>query len=339
MKVLCCTQPGSLQYQERKEPIPAPGRAILKIKRIGICGTDLHSYSGTQPFFEYPRILGHELSAEIVDAGYAAGFQNGDPVTIIPYFNCGLCIACRTGKTNCCASLQVCGVHMDGGMVEYLSVPHYALIGSEGLSYDQLALTEPMAIGAHAVTRAGINENDTVLVVGAGPIGLAVMQFARVAGARLIVMDNNPSRLTFCGNFIQPENSIGHDTTDIVATLREMTHGDMPSIVMDATGNQIAINQEFQFMAHGGKYILVGLQKNEIHFSHPEFHKREATLMSSRNATRSDFERVLDCISSGRIDPLPMITHRTQFDQTRDQFPNWLDPAKGTVKAMVAMDA
>ena len=339
MKVLCCTEPGSLQYQDRIEPMPASGRSILRIKRVGICGTDIHSYQGTQPFFQYPRILGHELSAEIADAGHAPGFQNGDPVTIIPYFHCGHCIACRSGKPNCCATLQVCGVHIDGGMVEYLSVPHDALMGSRGLSYDQLALAEPMAIGAHAVARAGIKENETVLVMGAGPIGLAVMQFASIAGARLIVMDNNPSRLAFCKNFIRPLYTLGNDTTDIIAALSEMTNGDMPSIVMDATGNLQAINQGFQYMSHGGRYVLVGLQKNEIHFSHPEFHRREATFMSSRNAIRADFEWVLDCMSSGRLNPLPLITHRSLFHQTRDQFPNWLDPAQGTVKAMVEIDS
>jgi 2-desacetyl-2-hydroxyethyl bacteriochlorophyllide A dehydrogenase len=335
MKTLCCVQPGSLKYQDRMAPTPAPGRAIVRIKRIGICGTDLQAFKGEQPFFEYPRIMGHELSAEIVDANDAPGFQIGEAVTIIPYFHCGYCIACRSGKPNCCVTLQVCGVHMDGGMVEYLSVPHYALIGSRGLTYDQLALAEPLAIGAHAIARACVKENESVLVIGAGPIGLAVMEFAKVAGASLIAMDNNPSRLAFCRDLLKPEYCIGNEVKDTIAALREITDGDMPTIVIDATGNLQAINQGFQYIAHGGKYVLVGLQKKEIHLSHPEFHKREATLMSSRNATKADFETVLDSIASGKIDPLPFITHRSQFNEVKDQFANWLDPDRRVVKAMV----
>jgi len=339
MKVLCCVKPGVLEYQERVTPTPISGQSILRIQRIGICGTDLHAFEGTQPYFEYPRILGHELAAEIVDANGAPGFENGDAVTIIPYFNCGYCIACRSGKPNCCVTIQVCGVHMDGGMSAYLSVPHYALISSRGLSYDQLALAEPLAIGAHAIAKAGVKENDFVLIVGAGPIGLAVMEFAKIAGARLIVMDNNPSRLSFCKKLLNPDYCLGNDIADPIAALRDQTHGDMPSIVIDATGNLQAIDQGFQYMAHGGKYVLVGLQKKEIHFSHPEFHKREATLMSSRNATRADFEFVLASISSGKIDPLPFITHRTGFKDTASDFPGWLDPAQGVVKAMVRLDS
>jgi 2-desacetyl-2-hydroxyethyl bacteriochlorophyllide A dehydrogenase len=337
MQVLFCTKPGVLAYKEMEKPVPQAGQSLLKIKRIGICGTDLHAYEGTQPFFEYPRILGHELAAEYVK-GDAANFKAGDSVTIIPYFYCGQCVACRQGKPNCCVSIKVCGVHQHGGMAEYLAVPSYALLHSEGLLADELALVEPLAIGAHAVRRAEIRKDEFVLVMGAGPIGLGIMELARIAGANVIAMDNNPQRLSFCAKqrsaafFINPGNN------DPLTFLKEITHNQMPAVVIDATGNRQAINNGFEYIAHGGRYILVGLQKGDISFSHPEFHKREATLMSSRNATRADFQQVMTAIKNKLVDPTGYITHRVSFDNVKEAFTGWLDPTKGVIKAMVTME-
>ena len=198
MKALVCIQPGEFAYKEIETPMAGPGQAIIRIRRIGICGTDLHAFEGTQPYFDYPRILGHELAGDLVDVDKAPGFVVGEAVTVIPYFNCGICIACRNGKPNCCTTLKVCGVHIDGGMVDYLVVPSTALVHGGGLGYDQLALIEPLAIGAHAVRRAEIQPGEFVLVVGAGPIGLGTMEAARIAGGEVIAMDINEERLRFC---------------------------------------------------------------------------------------------------------------------------------------------
>jgi 2-desacetyl-2-hydroxyethyl bacteriochlorophyllide A dehydrogenase len=337
MKTIVCTQPGNFEYQTAAEPVLTTGHTILKIKRIGICGTDLHAYEGTQPYFEYPRILGHELAAEIVEAGNAPGFKNGEAVTIIPYFNCGVCIACRSGKPNCCINLKVCGVHVDGGMREYLSVPSYSLVHNNGLSFDELALVEPLAIGAHGIKRAEISKGEFVLVIGAGPIGSGTMEFARIAGAKVIAMDVNESRLAFCKDKLNAEYAVDALSGNVTEQLLDITHGDMPTVVIDATGNLTAINNAFQYMAHGGRYVLIGLQRGDISFSHPEFHKREATLMSSRNATRADFDLVISSLKNRLIDPLTYITHRVKFDRVKDEFPNWLKPENGVIKAMVTL--
>jgi len=337
MKILVCAQPGNLEYRTASQPEFTPGNAIIKIKRIGICGTDLHAFEGTQPYFSYPRILGHELAAELVEFDNAPGFEAGEAVTIIPYFNCGICIACRQGKPNCCVNIKVCGVHIDGGMAEYLSVPSNSLVHSNGLSLDELALVEPLAIGAHGINRAGVKDSEFVLVIGAGPIGLGTMEFARIAGAKVIAMDVNDSRLQFCKNKLKIGHIVNALSKDAIEQVKDITKGDMPTVVIDATGNQHAINDGFRYMAHGGRYVLIGLQKGEISFSHPEFHKREGTLMSSRNATRTDFDVVMDAIKRGFIDPLTYITHRTDFDKVKDEFPEWLIPATGVVKAMVSV--
>lgn len=338
MKTLICTTPGNLEYNNRETPIATKGNAILKIRRIGICGTDLHAFEGTQPYFTYPRVLGHELSGELIDTGDAAGFEIGELVSFIPYFYCGKCIACRTGKPNCCASINVCGVHSDGGMAEYLSVPAYSLLHGHGLTHDALALVEPLAIGAHGVRRADVKPGEFVLVIGAGPIGLGIMEFARVAGGTVIALDINDARLKFCKEKLNVQHIINATSLDIVGQLKQITNGDMPTVVIDATGNLKAINNAFQYLAHTGRYVLVGLQKGEINVSHPEFHKREATLMSSRNATREDFEHVISTMKSGLVDPTKYITHRVDFDNVKNEFEKWLDPSSGVIKAMIKLN-
>lgn len=335
MKALVCSEPRKFEYKTIQQPVLEQNRAIIKIKRIGVCGTDLHAYEGTQPFLSYPRILGHELAGELVAAHNAPGFQTGEVVSFIPYFSCGICIACRTGKPNCCIKIQVCGVHIDGGMAEYLAVPSSSLLHSNGLSLDEMALVEPLAIGAHGVQRAAVKPNEFVLVVGAGPIGIGAMEFTRIAGGKVIALDINEQRLQFCKEKLKISHTVNARESNVVDLLYEITSGDMPTVVVDATGNVNAINNAFQYMAHGGRYVLIGLQRDNITFSHPEFHKREGTLMSSRNATREDFEHVIGSLKNGLLSPGTYITHRTSFDEVISQFDGWLNPAAGIIKVMI----
>ncbi len=334
MKTLVCTKPFQFDYSKMEKPIAKEGETLLKIERIGICGTDLHAFEGTQPFFNYPRILGHELAATIVETN-AKGFLPNEAVTIIPYFSCGKCIACRMEKENCCSNINVFGVHIDGGMREFVVVPDEALVKSEGLSFDELALVEPLAISAHGVRRAEVKKNEFVLVVGAGPIGIGTMEFAKIAGGKVIAMDVNEGRLNFCKEILQIEHTINPVTEDAMEKLKQITNNDMPTVIIDASGNQKAINNAFQYLGHGGRFVLIGLQKGEIQFMHPEFHKRESTLMSSRNATREDFQHAITCIKKGLIHPLHYLTHRVQFDEVIEQFESWLKPEKGVIKAMI----
>ena len=337
MKALICTEPGHLQYKEMNAPVMQPGTAIIKIRRIGICGTDLHAFQGTQPYFSYPRILGHELAGDLIDADGADGFVPGEALTFIPYFNCNTCIACRNGKPNCCTQIKVCGVHIDGGMAEYLRVPSYSLVKGEGLSYDELALVEPLAIGAHGIRRAAVQANEFVLVIGAGPIGLGTMEFARIAGAQVIALDINDTRLQFCRDKLHVLHTINAAAENVVERLQEITNGDMPTVVIDASGSQKAINNALQYLAHGGRFVLIGLQKEMISFSHPEFHKRETTLMSSRNAGREDFAQVIHAMKQQWVNPTTYITHRVGFNDLAAAFESWLKPANAVIKATVEL--
>ena len=336
MRILTCLKPGEFAYSNVPIPEIKKGFALIKVQRIGICGTDLHAFEGTQPFFNYPRVLGHELAGEIVEIETHADYRIGDQVSIIPYFSCGTCFACTQGKTNCCSTLNVFGVHSDGGMAEFILIPIQALFKSISLDLDSLALLEPLAIGAHGIKRAQIEPNEFVLIVGAGPIGLGAAAMASLAGAQVIIQDVNQNRLDFAMENLKISYCINPQKEDAFLALKEITHGNMPRVVIDATGNKKAMEHSFQYISHGGTYVLIGLQLAEISFSHPEFHKREATLMSSRNATREDFQWVADSIEQKLIDPNLFISHRINFEDLASQFPDLINPSMGVIKAMVS---
>ena len=338
MRILTCLKPGEFTYSDTPAPELKSGHAMVKVKRIGICGTDLHAFEGTQPFFNYPRVLGHELAGEIVGIENHANYKVGDQVSIIPYFSCGTCFACTQGKTNCCTTLNVFGVHSDGGMSEFISIPIDSLFKDTSLNLDALALLEPLAIGAHGIKRAQIKPNEFVLIVGAGPIGLGAAAMASLAGAQVIIQDVNQNRLDFAKEKLHIPFSINPNQEDALIALKEITRGNMPRVVIDATGYKKAMEQSFQYISHGGTYVLIGLQLDEISFSHPEFHKREATLMSSRNATREDFQWVADSIGQQKLDPTLFISHRIAFDDVAAQFPDLINPSLGVIKAMVSFE-
>ena len=336
MRILTCLKPGEFAYSNVPIPEIKKGFALIKVQRIGICGTDLHAFEGTQPFFNYPRVLGHELAGEIVEIENNADYRIGDQVSIIPYFSCGTCFACSQGKTNCCSTLNVFGVHSDGGMAEFILIPIQALFKSISLDLDSLALLEPLAIGAHGIKRAQIKPIEFVLIVGAGPIGLGAAAMATLAGAQVIIQDVNQNRLDFAMENLKISYCINPQKEDAFLALKEITHGNMPRVVIDATGNKKAMEHSFQYISHGGTYVLIGLQLAEISFSHPEFHKREATLMSSRNATQEDFQWVADSIEQKLIDPNLFISHRINFEDLASQFPDLINPSMGVIKAMVS---
>lgn len=338
MKAIVCDQPNHFRYTDKPMPIAAPGEALVRIRRIGICGTDLHAFRGRQPFFNYPRILGHELAGEIVALGKQGGdLQVGDDVTVMPYLECGDCIACRAGKTNCCTSLQVIGVHQDGGMQEYISISANHLLKAPGVDYDELALVECMAIGAHAVRRARISSGENVLVVGAGPIGFGIMQFARLAGARVIALDLDDRRLELARSLAGADETVKGGSDQTRGLIEDLTGGNGASVTFDATGSPQSMMQAFDYVAHGGRYVLVSIVDATIRFYDPEFHKREMTLMSSRNATREDFLLVLKYLANKSVTLAPLITHRCNFDRLVETFDTWASPGSGIIKGMVEL--
>jgi 2-desacetyl-2-hydroxyethyl bacteriochlorophyllide A dehydrogenase len=335
MKSIVCEKPNHFNMVEVEPPVLKTGEALVRIRRIGICGTDYHAYRGNQPFFSYPRVLGHELSGEIESVGENSyGLKEGDLVSVLPYMACGECIACRNGKTNCCTDMKVLGVHIEGGMSEWISVPYNHLVKTNGLTLDQSAMIEPLSIGAHAIRRAALKQGEYVLVIGAGPIGLGVMAFAKQEGASVIAMDVNEERLEYCRKWAKVDYTV-NALENPIENLKEITNGEMPTVVFDATGNAKSMSDAFNYPAHGGKLIYVGLTKGNILFDDPDFHKKELTLMGSRNATREDFEYVEKTIQTGGVDIDSYITHRASFDEMIIQFEEWLTPEAKVIKAIV----
>lgn len=336
MRAVVLEKPGELRMIETETPDgPQAGTAIVRVRRTGICGTDLHAFEGSQPYFSYPRILGHELGVEVLAVGKnEKGLAAGDHCALEPYFNCGSCLPCRRGKTNCCLNLQVFGVHIDGGMREQVVVPVKKLHKSERLSLDQLALVEPLSIGAHAVRRASPESGDTVLVIGVGPIGLSVAQFVRQPEVEVIVMDVNEQRLDFCCETLGIKHRIDAKG-DPLSQLHKLLGGDLPTVVFDCTGNRESMQNSFKYITNGGKLIFVGLFVGEVTFNDPDFHRRETTLLSSRNATGEDFQRVMQGMESGRIDVKPWITHRVLATSLTSTFPQWVKKDSNVLKAIV----
>jgi 2-desacetyl-2-hydroxyethyl bacteriochlorophyllide A dehydrogenase len=355
MKAIILERPGQLQYTDMEAPrTPGAGEALIRIHCVGVCGTDLHAFRGEQPFFTYPRLLGHELSAEIVasgpqDAGMVeekdgievgiggrdkSGPYPGMRCALEPYFYCGHCPPCRRGVTNCCVNLKVFGVHIDGGMRDFAIVPTSQLHPSPTLSFEQLALVEPLSVGAHAVRRGQVAEGECVLVVGAGPIGLSVVQFALLSGARVLVMDISEQRLAFCKRQ-WPEVICINSTNDALASLQDVVADDLPTAVFDATGNSQSMMAAFHYVAYGGRLIFVGLFSGDITFHDPDFHSHELSLLSSRNATAEDFHHVIAALEAGQINLAPWITHRASPETMVDAFPGWFDRNSGIIKAVV----
>jgi hypothetical protein len=262
---------------------------------VGVCGTDFHAFHGRQPFFTYPRVIGHELGAEVVETpANDRGITVGDHCTVEPYLNCGRCAPCRAGHYNNCEDIRVLGVHSDGGLREFLAAPVDHIYKSLRLSFDQLALVEPLSIGAHAVMRSGLGPGDQALVVGAGPIGVAITQLALAAGARVRV------------------ERLG------VEALAAVEDG-LADVVIDATGNLASMSQSFSRARFGGRIVWVGIVQGAVPVDDALFHHRELTLLASRNSA-GHFPRVIRMIEEGVIDTSPWVTHRLSLDEVPARF-------------------
>lgn len=336
MKAIILKEPGKFEALTKEEPAaPGPAEVLLKIKNVSICGTDLHAYKGNQPFFTYPRILGHEVAAEVVKVGSGViHIKPGDTCTVEPYRNPLIDQAVLKGKTNCGSKLTVLGVHEDGAMQEYITYLASNVHLTNGLPAEQVSLIEPFSIGAHAVERAELNENDTVLVIGAGPIGLGLIAIARLKGIKMAVLDINQRRLEFAKQkFPEVEVLLLNDALE--EELKTALGGDLPTIIFDATGNKTSMQNSFNYVAAGGTIVFVGLFIGEVTFDDPNFHRKEITLKASRSARAVDFKKVISLMKAGLIDTDGYITHRIRFDDLIQEFEKLYLPEENVIKAVI----
>ncbi len=336
MKVLICQEPKKLVYLETAQPNVKAGNVLIKIKTVGICGTDIHAWAGNQPFFSYPRVLGHEIAGDIHAVGEQVNnWKVGQRVSVIPYVSCGQCGACQSGRTNCCEKISVIGVHEDGGFCEYLNVPSANVLSiDDNVSYIDGALIEPFAISAHAVRRSAVQQDDHVLVVGAGPIGLGVAAIAKADGAKVIVADTSAARREHV------EKQLGLVTCDPSAQdfldiIKQQFNGMLAEKVIDATGNQHAMNNCVNLIRHGGYITYVGLFKGDLSFPDPEFHKKETTMMGSRNATTEDFVKVADLMAKNLLNANMMLTHQFNFETIGELYEQDVINNKELIKGVI----
>jgi alcohol dehydrogenase len=338
MNAIQLEQPGRFRTITIPEPAaPGPGEALVRVHRVGICGTDISGYLGKMPFYSYPRIPGHELGVEIVVVGPGVEHvRPGDRCSVEPYMNCQQCFSCKRGRPNCCEKLQVLGVHTDGGLRPQFVVPARKLHPSKKLTLDQLALVETLAIGCHAVDRGAPEAGDNVLVVGAGPIGLSVIEFVKLTGATITVLDMNQKRLDFCKSTMGVHRTITMTTPEeALKVMHAQTGGTLYPVVFDATGSTKSMCGAFEYVAFTGRIVFVGIVTDAVSFPDPLLHRREMTVFASRNALPRDFCRIIGLIEEGRIDTRPWITHRTDFAGLIDRFPSYTKPETGVIKAVV----
>ncbi len=340
MKAIRLEEPRRFEKVDIADPgKPGPGQALVRTHRMGICGTDYSGFLGKMPFFSYPRIPGHELGVEVLEVGAnVSNVTQGDRCSVEPYMNCGSCYACRKGNGNCCETLKVIGVMVDGGLCERFLVRADKLHASNKLSYEQLALVETLAIGCHACDRGAVGQGDHALIIGAGPIGLATLEFVRLTGATITVMDMVQSRLNFCREKYGVAHTILYkaDGSEL-EQMHAITGGDKYFVVTDATGNNRSMSSALEYVAHTGSLVYVGITTAEVSFKHPILHKPEMSIRGSRNAMPGDFTRIIGLIEDGTIDTKPWITHRTTFENMIDEFQSFTQPESGVIKAVIEL--
>jgi 2-desacetyl-2-hydroxyethyl bacteriochlorophyllide A dehydrogenase len=329
MKTVVLEQPGRFQLIDTAPP-PAPGsgEVLARVLTVGVCGTDLHAFEGTQPFFTYPRILGHELAVEVLECGAdVAGFQPGDRCAVNPYMTCGQCAACVRGRTNCCAKMRVIGVHADGGMRDRILLPAGQLYKCRTLPPAQIPLVETLGVGIHAVGRAAPQSGDRAIVVGAGPIGLSVIEFLRVAGCDIGLIEKMPERLEFATR---------HHSLQRSYSSHDEARQEAPStLVFDCTGDRSSMEGAIHLLQQGGTLIFVGLINDHVSLFDPDLHRREATILASRNSTPAEHHRVLELMESGRVDVSAWPTECASPEAMGERFPLWLHRQAGVVKSVV----
>jgi 2-desacetyl-2-hydroxyethyl bacteriochlorophyllide A dehydrogenase len=336
MKAIILEEPGKYKKIEI-EAIKEPNKSevSLKIRQLGVCGTDLHAYNGKQPFFNYPRILGHEIAAEVVAVGSdVKHLKIGDLCSVNPGINRIEDQAVRRGKTNCGTSLSLIGVHEDGAMQEFINHPADLVFPANELTLDQISMIEPLSIGSHAVERAEIQPEDIVLIIGAGPIGIGTISMALLKSAKVLVLDMNQNRLDFINQKFASVETILLDN-HVEETLKQRLNGDLPTVILDATGDKASMENCLNLIAQSGTIVFIGLFIGDITFNDPHFHRKEITLKSSRNAVATDFIKLIRLLKEGLVNIDGLITHRIPFELLIDNWEKLFLPEEKVIKAVI----
>lgn len=340
MKAIQITAPETIQIVDRSIPQAGRGDVLLKIKYVGFCGSDLSTFLGKNLMVEYPRIPGHEISAEIVSMGedVPSNFKKGQAVTVVPYTNCGQCSSCRKGRFNACRYNQTLGVQRDGAMQQFLVVPWQKLIADEQLSAKELAMVEPLTVGFHAVDRGRVTDNDVVMVLGCGMIGSGAVIRAAMRGARVIAVDVDDQKLALAKQ-IGATHCINSSTQNMHEVLHEITNGHGPDVIIEAAGNPITYQLALEEAAFAARVVCIGYAKNDISFATKLWVQKEIDIMGARNATPSDFEAVVHYLKQGTFPLNEMITQIIQPEEAQNAVAAWAANPGKVMKIIVQFES
>lgn len=339
MKAIEITSPGVVRVVDRPEPTLRDGEVLLRVGRVGFCGTDLSSYRGVNPLVKYPRVPGHEIGGRIehLGAGVDGDWRIGQKVLVVPYNNCGDCTACRGGRFNCCVSNQTLGVQRDGAMTERIAVPAVKLIASDRLSLKELALVEPLTIGFHAAARGRVAPGNTVAVLGCGAIGLGVVAGCVFRGSRVIAVDVDDGKLVLARRAgatfaINSASAVLHDE------LRALTDGQGPDVIVEAIGTPATFRLAVEEVCYAGRVVYLGYSKAPVEYDSTQFVLKELDILGSRNALFGDFANVVALLEAGRFPVEEVVTDTVRIEDAADAFRRWSEQPATVTKIQLAFE-
>lgn len=338
MKTLVITAPGQVAYSEKAVPVPEPEEVLLRIRRVGFCGSDLNTFRGGNPLVTYPRVPGHEIAAEVtaVGASVPKQFQSGTPVTVLPYTACGVCAACRRGRPNACRSNRTLGVQQEGLMGEWAVVP-WTKVVSAPLSLPELALVEPLAVGFHAVERGRVSKSDKVLVFGCGMVGLGAIAAAGLrVGAEVIAVDIDDGKLSTALR-AGARHHINSRTESLTERVAEITGGHGADVVIEAVGSPATFVAAVNEAAFTGRIVYIGYAKEPVSYETKYFVMKELDIMGSRNATPEDFAAVIELLKSGRYPTKETLSLTVPLDGAAQALRDWAANPGPVIKIQVAV--
>ncbi|PKM57548.1 MAG: alcohol dehydrogenase [Firmicutes bacterium HGW-Firmicutes-3] len=335
MKTINIKEPGVVEITEMPMPIPQKGEALLKILYGGICGSDLGTYRGTFAYVSYPRVPGHEFSAEIIEVGdNEFGLTKGMNVTCNPYFNCGTCYSCERGLVNCCTTNQTMGVQREGAFSEYITMPVERIYDGKGLSPKTLSLIEPFCISYHGVSRAHVKKGDRVLILGAGTIGVLAAIAAKALGADVYISDVSEQKLVYAKELGVDGTILNTNSSDFDEAVEKITSGNGFDVTIEAVGLPSTFQNCIDAAAFGGRVVLIGVGKSNLDFNFTMIQKKELNIYGSRNALKKDFEELIDIVKNGNIDLDKIVTHVYKADDAALAFSEFSENAGSMLKVM-----
>lgn len=338
MKAFLIKEPGKTCIEDILEPEPVEGEVVLRVRRVGLCGSDLNSYRGRNPLVQYPRIPGHELSATIVQTspGVPSEFQPGINVTVYPYTQCGSCPSCRNQRPNACRSNQTLGVQRNGALTEYLAIHWQKLYPSNLLSLEQLALVEPLSVGFHAAARGRVSSGETVLVLGCGAIGLGAIAGVIFRKGSVIAADIDDRKLAIAAK-VGAARTINSARESLHQQLLEWTRGDGPDVVIEAIGLPETFRSAVEEVAFTGRVVYIGYAKIPVEYETRLFVQKEIDILGSRNALH-DFPDVIAMLENGSFPVNEVVTHTVDLFETGKALSAWDRTPSDVTKILINLD-